>query len=142
MPAQFPSRWATAAALLLILAGCGNDQDRLTPVRGKVWYQGAPLRGGTIVFTPDPTRGGNGPLARAEIQPDGDFILKTGDRLGAVPGWHRVTVVAVEPISSPPGAAYVAPRSLVPVKYRDPELSGISCEVKEGQENSLELNLE
>jgi hypothetical protein len=126
----------------LLLAGCGADQDRLTAVRGRVWYQGAPLRGGTIVFTPDPTRGGTGPLARAEIQADGLFVLKTGDRLGAVAGWHRVTVVAVDATSSPVGPNYASPRSLLPIKYRDPELSGISCEVKDGQENTLDVNLE
>jgi hypothetical protein len=141
MPAPSPTRTAAAAALLLCLAGCSTDPDPLLPVRGKIWYQGVPLQGGTIVFTPDPTRGGNGPLARAEIQPDGEFVLKTGDRPGAVAGWHRITVVAVD-VTTPVGTAYAAPRSLVPVKYRDPELSGLSYEVKAGQENTVELNLE
>jgi hypothetical protein len=112
------------------------------PVRGKVFYQGMPLRGGTIVFTPDPTKGGTGPLARAEIQADGNFVLRTGDRPGAVPGWHRITIVAVDATSAPAGTGYAAPRSLVPVRYRDPDLSGLSWEVREGQANTVELNLE
>src|SRR5262245_42189900 len=66
--------------LLLVLAvlGCGRD-DRLTPVRGQVFYHGRPLAGGTIVFTPDAERGGRGPLACGEIGADGRYTLHTGD---------------------------------------------------------------
>ena len=42
-------------ALLLPLAGCGQDGGKLAPVRGRVFYRGKPLPGGTIVFTPDPS---------------------------------------------------------------------------------------
>jgi hypothetical protein len=142
MPAPFSLRSAAAAVLLLLVAGCGGDPDQLMPVHGKVFYQSVPLGGGTIVFTPDSTKGGTGQQAHAEIQSDGSFVLKTGDRPGAVPGWHRITIVALDAISAPAGPGYAAPRSLLPVKYRDPDLSGLSCEVKEGQANTVELNLE
>jgi len=130
-------------ALLLAAAGCGSDADRLTPVRGKVTHHGVPLPGGTIVFTPDAARGNDGPLARAEIQPDGTFFLRTGSRAGAVPGWHRVTIAAVEPPGPAPARQrYVVPRSLVAAKYRDPELSGLAAEVKADRDNTLDFNLE
>src|SRR6266851_8212215 len=83
------------ACFVVLTLGCGSDPDSPTPVRGKVYFKGTPLKRGTIVFSPDERRGGRGDLARAEIQPDGSFSLKTGDREGAVAGWHRVTIVAV-----------------------------------------------
>ena len=136
-------RLLAAAFLAIVVAGCGSGKAPLAPVRGKVYYRGAPLPGGTIVFTPDESRGGNGPLARSEIQPDGAFTLRTGDQPGAAAGWYRITVVAVEP--SPvlaAGQRFAAPRSLLPDKYRDPELSGLRCEVRPGRENGFNFNLE
>jgi hypothetical protein len=132
-----------AALLLLALAGCGDSSARLTPVHGKVSLKGVPLPGGTIVFTPDPTWGGSGPLARAEIQHDGSYVLMTGDAIGAVAGRHRVTVVALDPnVPAGPPRPFESPRSLVNPKYRDPEQSGLGCEVKPGQDNHLDFDLE
>jgi hypothetical protein len=129
--------------LFLVGAGCGTKPPKLTPVRGQVFYQGMPMRGGTIVFTPDSDRGGRGPLARAEIQADGRYVLRTEDELGAVAGWHRITVMAVEtPAAVPTSQRFVVPRLLLPSKYCDPELSGLLREVKPGQENQFDLYLD
>lgn len=133
--------WATL--LGLFLAGCSHsDSPELAPVRGTVTYKGKPLAGGTIVFAPDPTRNTPGPLAHAEIQTDGTYQLKSGEAAGAAPGWHRVTVVAL--LVPPPvkGQTVGVPRSLIPEKYRDPELSGLSCEVTAGKDNTINFNLE
>src|SRR5262245_37798980 len=128
---------------LALLAGCERGPEPLVPVTGKVFYRGTPLPTGTVVFTPDAQRGGSGQVASAEIQKDGSFRLRTGDADGAAAGWHRITVLAVEP---PPGELpkdrFLIPRSLVPEKYRDPELSGLAREVKPGKENQIDLHLE
>src|SRR5205814_10691646 len=121
---------ALAAALLVSAAGCGADGTALTPVRGKVYYRGVLLSRGTVVFIPDEDRGNRGPLARAEIQPDGSYVLRSGEEAGAVPGWHRVTVVAVED-----GSPTSGPRPLVPQKYSDPGLSDLTYQVEPGKEN-------
>jgi hypothetical protein len=144
MPISSQVRPVLAAALLPLLAvGCGPQAPKLAPVQGRVFYQGTALRGGTIVFTPDASRGGRGPLAGAEIQPDGRFVLRTGDECGAVAGWHRITVLAVElPAEVPAGQRYAVPRSLLPQKYCDPELSGLFREVKPGRENTFDLYLD
>lgn len=116
--------------LFLGLTGCGGTtEEMLASVEGQVFYQGSPLAGGTICFTPDPDRGGHGPMAYAEIQPDGKFVLQTGERPGAVRGWHRVTV---------------APTGLVslPRRYSDPERSGQAHEVKPGIINSIQIRLD
>ncbi len=129
--------------LALLFAGCDGGAAQFAPVTGKVSYQGVPLRGGTIVFVPDPDRGNNGPLAKSSIQPDGKYLLKTGDIPGAMPGWYRVTVIAVEEVRLSAGNNDLAvPRSLVPEKYRDPQLSDLTCEVKPGQENGFDFNLQ
>jgi hypothetical protein len=129
-----------AAAVLLFLGvpGCGTRPDNLPAVRGRVFYNRLPLTGGTVVFTPDPDRGGSGPLAHADIQPDGSYVLKTEDRPGAAPGWYRITIAALQP--GPPSSG--PPRSLLPPRYRDPDLSGLSCQVQDGQENTCDFNLE
>jgi hypothetical protein len=96
-----------------------------------------------IVFTPDESRGGSGPLARAEIQADGAYQLRTGESPGAVAGWYRVTVVAVETsLAYSGGRSFRVPRSVLPDKYRDPELSGLTCEVKSGKANGINFNLD
>src|SRR5262245_8211006 len=127
----------------LLLAGCGGEQPKLALVHGKVSHDGVPLPGGSIVFTPDAARGNTGPLACAEIQPDGTYSLRTADQPGAAPGWHRVTVVSVSVAPPPgPGQRFTVPRSLVDSRYRDPNLSGLTCEVKPAQDNVLDFNLD
>ena len=111
--------------LLLLLLGCGREV-KLTPVRGQVFFHGQPLSGGTIVFTPDPERGGRGPLACGEIGPDGRYSLHTDDKPGAVPGWHRVTIAAASLASSQKGLPPVD----LPRKYGDPEQSGLLRQVQ------------
>jgi hypothetical protein len=133
-----------AAGLAFMAAGCGLDTNVPAPVSGKVYYKGSPLVHGLIVFTPDDSRGSHGPMARASIQADGSYELRTeANRAGATPGWYRVTVVAVEtpPVAASAGERAV-PRTLLPEKYRDPDLSGLACEVRAGQENSINFNLE
>ena len=77
---------------LVLLAGCGRSAAPLAAVSGQVFYRGQPLTGGTIVFTPDPERGGSGPQAWAEIKADGRFQLLTdaqGRHAGLAPRHHR-----------------------------------------------------
>jgi hypothetical protein len=129
--------------VLLLAAGCDSSPEPLPTVRGKVSYKGVPLHTGTIVFTPNALRGSSGELARANLRPDGAYSLHTGDKLGAAAGWYRVTIAALEE-SSPASSdgPFVAPRSLLPEKYRDPELSGLGVEIKAGQENAIDFDLD
>lgn len=132
----------TAWLPLVLMIGCEPAGRSQVPVRGKVFYQGVPLTAGLIVFAPDDTRGSNGPLARSEVRPDGSYELHTEAAAGASPGWYRVTVMALEPGTSAVGGEPAVPRSLLPDKYRDPELSGLVRQVKAGQENLLDFHLE
>jgi hypothetical protein len=121
---------------LLLLIGCGRGDARLTPVSGQVFYRGKPLAGGTIVFTPDPERGGRGPQAWAEIKAEGKFVLQTSGRKGAVAGWHRITI-------APAGADRSRREGEgLPARYRDPEQSGQRFEVKPERVNQCTLHLD
>ncbi len=131
---------ALTAGVLVALAGCQERPPALTPVCGHVYYQGRPLSQGMIVFTPDVQRGGSGPSATGDIQSDGAYTLTTDGQPGAVLGWHRVTLAALAAEPAGPGATY--PRSLLPARYADPELSGQRQEIKSGKENIIDFRLE
>ncbi len=124
---RFPRALLGALFVLsLSAAGCGKSEEKLAPVRGKVYYRGEPVQGGTIVFAPDADRGGHGPIAHAEIGADGSFSLRTDGEPGATPGWHRVTVAGTS----------------IPARYCDPELSRESREVKAAIINDFDIRLE
>ena len=118
----------------LFAAGCGESKPPLSPVRGAVFFHGAPLAGGIIVFTPDSEHGNRGPQACARIGDDGAFVLSTGADPGAVAGWHRVTFKAT--------AGNASAETLLPPRYCDPDQSGQACEVKAAQGNDIDFHLE
>jgi hypothetical protein len=119
----------TVIVLFLLVMGCGRSQPSLAHVQGRVFYRGEPLAGGTIVFTPDADRGGQGPMAWAQIEADGHYRLSTDGRYGASPGWHRITIAA-------------ASSEKLPARYRDPDLSGQRFEVRTDRPNRCDLNLD
>jgi hypothetical protein len=125
---------------LMMLAGCGSKPAALNQVTGKVLYKGVPVTSGIIVFSPDTARGENGKIAVSRISEDGSYTLRTGDAAGVAAGWYRVTVASVSPPTDP---AYDSPAtSLLPDKYRDPQLSQLQCEVKSNHDNHLNFNLD
>jgi hypothetical protein len=131
------------AALSLAAAGCGHDDPGMAPVRGRVYYKGAPLPGGSIVFTPDADKGGSGPISRGEIRPDGTYTLTTEGQPGASPGWHRITIVSVEAApTKPAGSGFTDVHSLLPRQYAAPDLSGLERLVKPGEENVIDFHLD
>ena len=115
------------------LAGCGSNPPPQVPVKGKLTLNGRPLRGATVVFTPDRAKGGRGPQSYAVTGDDGAFALATTEGPGAVAGWYRVTV------APPPDDAELL---VLMEKFLDPDRSGLSREVKAGVECAVELPLD
>jgi hypothetical protein len=121
---------ALAAVLGLgLLGGCGEEPMEHAPtyaVTGKITFQGQPVTKGAVGF-----HGGEGRPASGIIRPDGTYSLSTfaeGD--GAVAGHYKVSVVANEadPTKMPrPGEK--PPKDLVPKKYNNPEMSGLTADV-------------
>ena len=82
--------WSTILLIIGTAVGCGGNLPPRTPVEGTVLYDGEPVAGASVTFTPVD----DGPEASAATGPDGRFKLSTykkGD--GAVLGKHRVTVI-------------------------------------------------
>ena len=109
-------------------------------VSGKVTYEGKPVTEGAVLF--QPTRG-QGAVGKLDQQ--GRYVLRTnspGD--GAVVGKHTVTVVAPTSIEiigiTGPGQLPKREFPNIPEKYRRPETSGLTAEVKPGS-NQFDFDL-
>jgi hypothetical protein len=125
-----------AVATMLAVPGCGRSHPKVVPVKGVVKFDGKPLAGGLIATVPQAGRG-----AKATIESDGSFELGTySAHDGAIPGTHNAAVVAREPST---GSGPEAPlgKLLIPAKYTDPQTSGLTIEVKAGEENDPVLDL-
>lgn len=120
----FLARWLVAASLILLfVGGCGDGLGAI-PVKGKVFYQGQPLNGGMVLYSPvDP----NGRQARGEISSSGEFTLTTlKAEDGALPGEYKVVIEALEPHPGEPGrgstpadapAPTIERKSRIPAQY-------------------------
>ena len=119
--------------LALILPGCGGGGPTLAPVSGTVNYNGQPLAQGEISFHP---ADGRRP-AYGKVQ-DGKIVdVKTADDEGVIVGTCRVGVTSVQAAAD----MYTPSKSLIPQRYADPEKSGLTCEIKQGQTSQVELEL-
>lgn len=132
--------------LVLAAAGCGGVSDApvLAKVTGVVMLDGKPLTKGSVQFTPDSSQGTSGRMALGDIGPDGEFTLTTstpGD--GAQVGFHKVSVVCVDaPPFDPKNPVPTTVKWLIPEKYGVEQTSGLTAEVKEGEENIIQFDLQ
>jgi hypothetical protein len=145
---------AASAAFVVLIAttGCGKGRLDVSPVRGKVTYNGHGVPNSTVIFFPVDASDERAAKMRPSADADGSgqFEIKTyvtGD--GAPPGKYRVSIIA--PMGPPPtsskdrkadevvatgGAAVNVPPAIVK-KYANVDTAGIEVEVQEGQ-NDLE----
>jgi len=142
---QPAARSVAAAAggclVCLVLTGCGGGPDLppVAPVSGSVSIDGKPLPRGTVQFVPDASKGTNGAPAVGNINATGRYTLKTAGVEGAIVGHHKVRVEARQ---EPKNEMDTMPLSLIPEKYNDENASGLTFEVKAGQDNVCDLPLE
>src|SRR5262245_26561306 len=128
------------AAVVAIPGGCSRKPPPAPgTVRGKVTFQGQPVAGGLVVFSPDPDRGGEGKPARGELEPDGTFQLKLGGEPTIPPGWYRVAIAPAA--AAYPASAYPA-RPAFPPQLARPDKSGLVRQVQPGQENVFDFAVE
>jgi hypothetical protein len=138
-------RWPLMLVYLGLAAciiGCGGGAVSAPTgeVQGVVTYQGKPVPDVNVTFTPDKGRPGYG-----TTDAQGKFTISTfGDRDGAVPGTHKVTITDTREIPMPgtPEAEQAANTPPpFPPKYSDPAQSDLTADVKEGQVNEVTLTL-
>lgn len=146
MPALL--RACAALALCALAAGC-SDRPKLAKVKATVTLDGKPLAFGTVTLEAKGMRAATGKVVNGEVA---EFTTyDAGD--GAPVGTHRVTVTAnaepgpataANPGDTPKGGApkgdYMSGKSLIPSAYNSPDTSGLSAEVKSG-DNVLEFKL-
>lgn len=133
-----PLRSLRYLPLLLAFVSFGCGRPNMVPVQGKVSYRGYGVNNGLVVFTPDQ----RGPLAIGRIRDDGSYVLYTGDTPGVYPGHYRVTVCSLAAGSAADVyGRYEFPRSAIPDKYRDPELSRLAQSVVPGRTNLFDIDL-
>ena len=141
-------------AAVLSTLGCSSktdDRPERVPVRGAVTYKGKPVEGASVVFSP--VTPGN-PGAGGTTDANGEFVLQTfEDGDGAVPGQYQVGIAKTdidfsqleEVVEDPenPDANYnpfgPPPKQIerLPKKYIVAANSGLTAEVKAGDENVL-----
>jgi hypothetical protein len=116
-----------AFCLLIVILGCSSGPVVPTSIQGRILFQKQPLRGGTIVFTPDMNRGSVGPMAAGEIFSDGTYtVLPQPGKDSIYAGWYKVSFASQG----------------LPSKYSDPNLSGQVKQILSGQINKIDFNLE
>lgn len=136
------------ALAVVASAGCGKPADtrpKRVPFSGKVTLDGAPVEGATVVLAPE---GGSGNAASGMTNAEGVVHFTTFEsRDGAVPGTYLVTVaktafpdgraLTADDPSYDPSTAVTAvvkgAKELLPAKYKVAKTSGLTVEVKNGE---------
>ncbi|TWT48293.1 hypothetical protein Pla111_00550 [Botrimarina hoheduenensis] len=123
----------------ILLVGCDRG-PAMGSVSGTVTLDGEPLKFGSVMFQ----NVAGGQPSRAQIQPDGRFVLSTfSPEDGAVVGSYRVRVMCYS--SQDPAVGPTAGDSLgnllIPERYTSFGASGLSYEIKEGDNSPIDIEL-
>jgi hypothetical protein len=129
-----------AAGLLLVLSaspGCGRVPGAAGSVSGKVLFNGRPLPSGSVLFV----RAGGG-QSTALIRPDGTYRIDDAP-LGTVKvaiASHAHAPAGLERPAHPAPGNHSRPvrpaerTPIIPPHYNDPERSGLTFSVQEGEQ--------
>ncbi len=134
--------WAAWLMIAVAVVGCSGPVHELTPVNGRVTYNGKPLEFGCVTLQPE-----KGQWSRGVIQPDGSFEMETpGEGDGAAVGTNRVRITCFEAQNpadrAREGMAGISlGKSLIPQKYLQYETSGLTVEVRRGTNDPLVFEL-
>ena len=138
-PTMSSKCWRRLWVIAIIAIGCTkSDNPKTYPVNGKVSYRGQPVASGIVLLTPAES----GHAATGNLEKDGTFHLTTFQKNdGAVPGKYQVAVQAFPAEGAGlPGAEFAGKPPPVPLKYMSAASSGLTAEIKAG-DNHLEFPL-
>lgn len=139
------------AVLLLVSIGCGGDTLDTQAVQGTITYNGEPVEGANVMFTPVDKTSGAAP-AVAITDENGHYKLQTqrgAAGTGTTPGEYIVTVSKTEMV--PTGETTTTPegeteevmegRNVLPAKYKSSADSPLRATVKESGNNTFDFDL-
>jgi hypothetical protein len=136
--------FAGIALALACLAGCSsNGAAEHGTVEGTVTIAGKPLSKGSISFENPQT----GVSLMSNLGPDGSFRLQNVDGPGLPAGLYQVAISpsaissGETPLAGTAAPAATEPAATVPEKYRSAATSGLTADVKAGDNPKFEFNL-
>jgi hypothetical protein len=137
-----------AAVLSLVAAGCGGDGKLpRAPVSGRVTYNGKPVAGAAVSFLPE-TPGWRAGVGKTDDQ--GRYVLGTYDPDDGAPVGPCKVALSLRGPSKPlkPGLGAAAAEELmemgpplIPIRYFDPDKSGLVFTVEKGTDNVFDIDL-
>jgi hypothetical protein len=134
---------ALLVCALPVAIGCGQAKKPLGVVAGHFTIAGKPISFGTVVF-----QNSNGLGSTATLYEDGSYQIKTYKETGVVPGKYLVAirpdvVVKVDRMAGPimPRRQPTATASPIPQRYQSVATSGLTAEVKEGDNPPFNFDL-
>lgn len=141
MPRLIPALILSVA--WLALTGCGGAKPA-GKVSGKVTHNGAVVTNAAIVFENQAA----GVSVKVNLGPDGTYTAKTADSIGLPPGAYNVAVTPSQvaatddvPLVAAPTEGDQDPASTIPAKYHSPATSGLTAEVKAGDNPPFDFSL-
>lgn len=122
-------------AVAAAVSGCGGGT---ASVSGVVTLDGKPVEGASVSFAPVSGDGGGIGGSYGKTDAQGRYELRTvvGDRSGAAPGKHKVTISLSKPDPKNPEGAE---KNLIPAKYNTK--SDLTFEVPTGGTDKADFTL-
>ena len=123
-------RWLWVVMLLLFVGACSKSSLNLAPISGTVTHNGKPLTHGKVILVPQ--KGTKGPMGAGDIGPDGTYTIKTAQKVGAIVGNHKVTVMCRRKPTEAEKAALKITPLLIPKQYASADTTPLELTVPEG----------
>jgi hypothetical protein len=109
-----------------------------------VTHKSAPVTDAAIVFENQTA----GISVKVNLGPDGTYVAKTADSIGLPPGSYQVAVTPSKvaetdevPLVAAPTGNETAAQSAIPAKYHSPSTSGLTADVKAGDNLTFDFDL-
>jgi hypothetical protein len=119
--------------------GCSGRSVEVVEVEGTVTQNGQPLDEVKVMFSPDPSKGRTGHTSQAITDENGKYRLKyKADQYGAEVGWHVINALDIKAENSRDNPI----PNRIAAKYAQPATSGLSYEVKSGEPQKFDFELE
>lgn len=139
------------ASFALLVSGCGDRPIDTSMAEGTVTFNGQPVEGANVMFSP--ATEGSGSPAYATTDATGRFVLQTQQGAagaGTTAGEYKVTISKIRMVgtgrkqTTPEGVEeeVMEPEEVLPGKYKFQSSTPLTATVVEGQPNKFDFTLE